>query len=90
MSMRDALGQSRILTLGVLVGMGWLVFTIMQVLGQINYWNPVDVGQTASTGVIGLFVLVAVLLLALTVFSELGYDEPTANTWPPEDTDDAT
>ncbi len=90
MSLRDALEQSRLLTIGVLAGMGWLVFTAAQVLGKINYWNPADVGQTAPAGVVGLGVLVAILLFSLALFSGLSHDEPTADAWPPEDADDAT
>jgi cytosine/uracil/thiamine/allantoin permease len=85
MSFRAALGQARLLTLFLIAGMGWIVFTAAQVLGGINYWNPADVGQTAGAGVVGLLVLTAVLVAGLTLFSGLGHDEPAPNTWPPED-----
>lgn len=89
MSLRDALAQSQLLTLALVAGMAWLVFTVAQVLGKINYWAPADVGQTSVAGVVGLLVLTALLLLSLALFSGLGHDEPTATTWPPEDADDA-
>ncbi|MEF8799452.1 MAG: hypothetical protein V5A38_08035 [Halolamina sp.] len=88
MSLREALEQSRLLTLAVLAGMAWIAFTVVQLLGKINYWSPADVGQTAGAGVVGLLVLAAVILLSLVLFSGLGHDEPTADTWPPEDADD--
>lgn len=89
MSLRDALEQSRLLTLVLVAGMAWLVFTVTQVVGQINYWVPAEVGQTSGAGVVGLLVLAGVFLLSLVLFSGLGHDEPTADTWPPEDADDA-
>lgn len=84
MSMRTALEQSRLLTLFVLAGMGWIVYTGAKVLGDINYWNPVDVGHTAAAGLVGLVVLATVLVAGLSLFSELGHSEPAPKTWPPE------
>lgn len=84
MSLREALGQARLLTLLVLAGMGWIVFTAAKVLGDINYWNPADVGHTAATGVVGLVVLAAVFVAALSLFGELGESEPAPDAWPPE------
>lgn len=89
MSLRDALEQSRLLTFVLIAGMAWTVFAVGQVLGKINVWNPANVGHTAASGVVGVAVLVALLCLSLTLFSGLGHDEPTAETWPPEDADDA-
>lgn len=85
MSLRDALEQSRLLTLVLIAGMAWIGFTMVQVLGEINYWNPDTVGQTAATGIVGLGVLLGLLLLALTLFSGLGHEEPSAEAWPPDD-----
>lgn len=85
MSLRAALGQARLLTLLLLAGMGWIVFTAVQVLGDINYWAPADVGHTAGAGVVGLLVLTAVLVATLTLYSGLGHSEPAPDTWPPED-----
>jgi hypothetical protein len=59
MSLREAFGQARLLTLLLLAGMGWIVFTAVQVVGNINYWGPSNVGQTASVGIIGLVMLAA-------------------------------
>lgn len=84
MSLREALGQARLLTLAVLAGMGWLVFTAAQVLGDINFWAPADVGQTAGAGVVGLLVLAAVFVAALVLLSGLGEAEPAPESWPPE------
>ena len=83
MSLREALGQARLLTLLALAGMGWIVFTAAQVLGDINYWSPADVGHTAIPGVVGLVVLAAVFVFTLTLFSGLGEDEPAPEAWPP-------
>jgi len=84
MSLREALGQARLLTLFALAGMGWIVFTAAQVLGDIDFWGPADVGHTAGAGVVGLLVLTAALLALLGLFSGLGYDEPAPEPWPPE------
>lgn len=84
MSLRDALGQTRLLTLGLLAGMGWIVFTAAQVLGGINFWAPADVGHTAGAGVVGLLVLTAVLVASLSLLSGIGHDDPAPDTWPPE------
>lgn len=85
MSTRDAIGQSRVLLLALIAGMAWTGFTVVRVLGQIDYWNPTDVGHTAAAGVVGLGVLIALLLFSLSLFSGLGHDEPAPETWPPED-----
>jgi hypothetical protein len=85
MSLRDALGQARLLTLALLAGMGWIVFTAAQVLGDINFWAPADVGHTAGAGVVGLLVLTALLVASLTLFSGLGEAAPAPDSWPPED-----
>ncbi|AEN04997.1 hypothetical protein [Halolamina sp.] len=87
MSLREAFGQARLLTLLLLAGMGWIVFTAVQVVGNINYWGPSNVGQTASVGIIGLVMLAAVLVLSMGLFSGLGSSEPAPQAWPPENDD---
>ena len=84
MSLREAFGQAQLLTLFLLAGMGWIVFTAAQVLGNINYWAPATVGQTAGAGIVGLVVLAAVFVFSLSLFSGLGESEPAPQTWPPE------
>jgi hypothetical protein len=89
MSLREALGQARLLTVAVLAGMGWVVLSAGRVLDNITYWNPAEVGQTAGAGVVGLLVLATLLVLSLALFSGLGADEPAPETWPPEGDDAA-
>lgn len=85
MTIRDATSQSRVLTLALFAGMAWTGFTVVRVLGQVDYWSPGDVGQTTAAGIVGLGVLIALLLFSLSLFSGLGHDEPAPETWPPED-----
>lgn len=84
MSLREAFGHARLLTLLLLAGMGWIVFTATQVLGEISFWAPADIGTTAGAGVVGLAVLTTVLLFALGLFSGLGEAKPAPDSWPPE------
>ena len=84
MSLRQSLGNTRLLALALLAGMAWIGFTAVQVLGSIEYWAPAAVGQTAGAGVVGLLVLTIVFVLSLSLFGSLGESDPAPQTWPPE------
>ena len=85
MSLRDALEQSRILTLAIIAAIAWTVFSITRVLGQFDFWAPAAVGTTPGAGIVGVAVMLVGVTLALALLSGFGHDEPTAETWPPDD-----
>lgn len=84
MSLRDALEQSRFLTLAVIAAIAWTVFSIVRVLGQFDFWAPEAVGMTPGAGIVGVLVMLVGVTLALALLGAFSHDEPTADTWPPE------
>jgi|AntRauTorcE11898_2_1112593.scaffolds.fasta_scaffold06176_5 hypothetical protein len=84
MSFRDALEQSRLLTLAVVAALAWTAFSVTRVLGQFDYWAPEAVGMTPGAGIVGVVVMLVGLTLGLALLSGFGHAEPTADTWPPE------
>lgn len=85
MSLRDAFEQSQFLTLVLLAVIAWTAFSITRVLGQFDFWAPEAVGMTPGAGVVGVLVMLVGVTLALALLGAFSHDEPTADTWPPED-----
>ncbi|KPN31029.1 hypothetical protein SY89_01771 [Halolamina pelagica] len=85
MSLTDAFERSRTLTVGLLVAIAWLVFSVARVLGQFDYWAPEPAGMTPEAGVIGVLVMAATILFATLVLGAFESDEPAPEAWPPED-----
>ena len=85
MSLRDALEQSRFLTLAVLAAIAWTVFSAARVLGQFDFWAPEPYGMTPGAGIVGLVVMAIGVTLAIALLGAFEHDEPTADSWPPED-----
>lgn len=92
MSLRTALGQSKILTFAVLLAAFWTLSVAVEVLGAMEGLFAATnqgivgayVGQLAATGVMGALVMAGLLGLLVYLFGELGQTEPTPDPWPPE------
>lgn len=87
MSIRNAVGQSRLLT-AMAVGFGaWLVVVAFRTLNNMeSVWaSSAGVGYTAVSGLVGLVVMLAALALLFVLFGELGESEPGPEPWTPEE-----
>ena len=85
MSLREAFEQSQLLTVAILAGIAWLLFSVGRVLSQFDFWAPEAVGMTPSAGVVGALVMSVTIVLAAALLGAFGHDEPSPDTWPPED-----
>jgi hypothetical protein len=91
MSIKNALGQARLVTIGVLAAVGWMLLTGLRVFESIDFWGLADagvvgdaIGPTAVGGVLGLVILTVTVLLAAQLLGELGETDPAPEPWPPE------
>lgn len=84
MGIRTALQQTRWITLAALAVAIWSVVVWFEVLNGIEWSSMNYIGRSAPSGVIGLIVLGAFIALLVAVFGELGEEEPTPESWPPE------
>jgi hypothetical protein len=85
MSLRDAFEQSRFLVVAVLAAIAWTVFSAARMLGQFDYWNPEAYGMTPEAGIVGVVVMAAGVLMAVSLLGAFEHDEPAPEAWPPED-----
>lgn len=85
MSLREAFEQSRFLTVAILAAIAWTVFSAARVLGQFDYWNPEPFGMTPGSGIVGVLVMGIGVVLAVALLGAFEHDEPSPETWPPED-----
>ena len=87
MSLRTALREARVVTVGILIAALWTLLTILDVTGRFD-WMAFDaadtVGQTAVGGVVGLLVLLVVLALLVGLYSEVTESDPAPDPWPPQ------
>lgn len=84
MAMRNALSQSRVVTLGVALAAVWAVLTALRVWNGIE-WTAGYVGQTATSGIIGLLVLGGLFALLLVLYGELESSAPAPEPFTPEE-----
>lgn len=87
MGIRDATGQSPLLTAFV-VGVGaWLAVVWVRTFNNIDsLWAASEgVGQTAASGIVGLAVMLGVLVFMFVLFGELEESEPGPEPWVPEE-----
>jgi len=82
MALRDALGQSLLVTFGLLLGVGWLLLSAVRILSQLGpLWTEGFVGQSGLSGLVGLLVIAAVVALGVVLYSELGQTSPAPEPW---------
>lgn len=87
MGLRTAFRQHKLVLIGLLAFGAWVFLTIQNVaasMGPVVYGDWV--GQSGVVGLVGLGVLVAIGLLAVLVYGELGETEPLPEEFPPEGT----
>ncbi|QLG61404.1 hypothetical protein [Halorarum salinum] len=87
MSIRNAVGQSWVLT-ALAVGFGaWLVVIAFRTMNNMeSVWaSSAGVGYTAVSGLVGLAVMVAALALLFVLFGEIGESDPGPEPWMPEE-----
>lgn len=94
MTLRTALGQSKILTFGLLAVAAWTVVVWFRVLSVsesfLTSGTPIvrpatPVGQVGVSGLVGLLVMLAFLGFLVVLWSEVGEGEPGPQTFPPEE-----
>jgi len=88
MALRTALDQSRLLTFVVLGAFSWLLVTLLDVAGEIDFMatGQTDfIGFSATAGVVGIIVLAIVLGVLVTLYSEVTEAEPAPESWPPSE-----
>lgn len=87
MSMRTAVRQTRWVTFAVLAATAWTLLIAYEVATAFD-WTQVTgrdfAGQAATSGVVGLVVMVVFVGLLVVLYGELTETEPTPDTWPPE------
>jgi len=86
MSMRTALRQTRWITFAVLATAAWTLLIAYEVATTLDWTRATGrdlVGQAATSGVIGLVVMVVFVGLLVVLYGELTETEPTPDTWPP-------
>lgn len=87
MSLRTALKEARVVTVGILIAVLWTLLTILDVTGRFD-WLAFDtgdtIGQTAVGGIVGLVVLVVFLALLVGLYSEVTEADPAPEAWPPQ------
>jgi len=84
MPVRTALKQTRWITVGAIAIAIWAVVVWFRILGRIE-WTSMDyIGRAAPSGVVGLVVLAALIVVVVALFGELGEEEPAPESWPPE------
>ncbi|WP_435194177.1 hypothetical protein [Natronomonas sp. EA1] len=81
MAMKTALSQSRVVTMGVLLGVIWLVVTAFSVFDEMSAAGEPFVGQSMTAGVIGLLAMLGIFALLVTLFGELGSEGPAPEPW---------
>jgi hypothetical protein len=92
MSMRTALSQARVVTIGVLAAVVWTIIVGLRVFDSIDFWGVAEagvvgdaIGTNAAGGILGLLVMAIALLAALQLLAELGNSDPAPEAWPPNE-----
>ena len=92
MALRTAFSQARIVTIGVLAALLWLVVAGLRIFDSIDFWGAANagivgdaIGATTAGGVLGLLIIGVTLLLIVNLLGELGETDPTPDTWPPRE-----
>lgn len=87
MGIRNAVGQSGLLTAMVVAIMAWFVVVAFRTFNSMeSIWVPSDnIGYIAASGIMGLGVMLAVLALLFVFFGELGESDPGPEPWAPEE-----
>lgn len=81
MATKTALSQARVLTLGVLLGLVWLVATAFSVFSAMGTDGGQFIGQHVTGGVVGLLVMFGVFALLVALYGELGSETPAPEPW---------
>ena len=86
MATKETLARGSWITVFVLLFGGWVVIKGLEVLNtaEATFSTGATIGQTVVSGVIGLLVLVSVLGFLFVLYGELGEDDPTPETFPPQ------
>ncbi|MFW5964415.1 MAG: hypothetical protein ACOCQM_06075 [Natronomonas sp.] len=84
MGLRTAIQQTRWITFAALAVAIWSIVVWFEVLGSIEWASMDYIGRAAPSGVVGLVVLGAFFALLIVLFGELGEEEPSPESWPPE------
>lgn len=81
MATKTALSQARVVTVGVLLGLVWLVVTAFSVFGEMSTTGAQFVGQNMTAGVVGLLVMLGLFALFTALYGELGSEGPAPEPW---------
>ncbi len=86
MATRETLVRGSWITVFVLLFGGWVILKGLEVLNtaEASFATGITIGQTVVSGIVGLLVMVFVLALLFVLYGELGEDNPTPETFPPQ------
>lgn len=86
MATKETLARGSWITVFVLLFGGWVVLKGLEVLNtaEASFTTGVTAGQTVISGIVGLLVLVVLLAFLFVLYGELGEDDPTPETFPPQ------
>lgn len=85
MGTRTAIRQNPLVAFALLFVVGWTALVALGVAAGANYPRYGDwVGRHGVGAIVGLAVLVAFLVLAVSILGELGETGPAPEEWPPE------
>lgn len=86
MATRETLVRGSWITVFVLLFGGWVILKGLEVLNtaEASFGTGITIGQTVVSGIVGLLVMVFVLALLFVLYGELGEDNPTPETFPPQ------
>lgn len=88
MTIRNALGHSRVLTFAVLFVLLWLLLTLFRVATSFDWTaitEPTFIGLNAVGGIVGVVVMAIIIMLSFTLYGELSHEEPAPESWPPSE-----
>jgi hypothetical protein len=86
MATKETLVRGSWIAVGTLLFGGWVVLKGLEVLNtaEASFATGTTIGQTVVSGIVGLLVLVVVLGFLFVLYGELGENDPTPETFPPE------
>lgn len=86
MATKETLVRGSWITVGTLLFGGWVVLKGLAVLNtaEASFATGATSGQTVVSGIVGLLVLAVVLAFLFVLYGELGENDPTPSTFPPE------
>ncbi|MFB6123920.1 MAG: hypothetical protein ABEJ78_10740 [Haloferacaceae archaeon] len=85
MSLKTALRQSRVVTFALLAASVWTLLTVIEVYRALGPLGATTPGQTWTSGVVGLLVMVALLGLFVYAFAEVGDSRPRPTPFSPDE-----